>query len=400
MTSNGDLPALLTDDLIVPIKVDVAVKGARYVDSFCFKLFDALMTPGEFAARTCADLNLPDSFQHRIAFQIEEQLNSYKEIIALLRSNGVDNEKWLKIISEPIDMLVGLRHNAVDYSDKFTWDLFSTSSGKEPEVFARKTVEDLGLPLDMESAIAFRIRETLLRLVISAAENPDDPEHLFLPSKLSVPSEIVVSLTQPNGTIDMVRNLWSRAKPEHIDTRSVAPQAKLPVNTMTNANTWYTREFVQDTENRGKEDEMEIDSKYDEGQEKNQLGDVGMENVNNSETDSSKGVDVNDVRDSSVENEVNNETTLIDNEVNREIAPVDNEVNSETTPAECKAPLIKSEVTNETSHADIENANDEIDGLHEVLEGGEDDGKKEDANPVVSEESMDMVIETKDPENQ
>ena len=73
MTSDGDLPALLTDDLIVPIKVDVAVKGARYVDSFCFKLFDALMTPGEFAARTCADLNLPDAFQHRIAHRTRKQ---------------------------------------------------------------------------------------------------------------------------------------------------------------------------------------------------------------------------------------------------------------------------------------------------------------------------------------
>ena len=38
MASDLDLPALLTEDLIVPIKVDVAVKGARYVDSFLLLL--------------------------------------------------------------------------------------------------------------------------------------------------------------------------------------------------------------------------------------------------------------------------------------------------------------------------------------------------------------------------
>ena len=293
MATKGNLPAFLTDDLIVPIKIDVAVKGARYIDSFCYKLFDALMTPEEFAARTCADLNLPDAFQFRIAFQIQEQINSYREIITMLRVNGVDNEKWLKLVSVPLDMMVGLRHNAVDYTDKFTWDLTSTSSGKEPEEFARKTVEDLGLPMDMESAIAYRIRETLLRLIISAAENPDNPEWPFLPSKLNMTSEIVVNLTPPNGTLDMIKNLWTRAKPDSVDTRSAAPQAKLPVNTMTNANTWYSR-FVDieppstnmESEQGAMEDDVEVETAVADAQGNDQTEkQEQIDDVNNSQTE-------------------------------------------------------------------------------------------------------------------
>lgn len=322
----------------------------------------------------------------------------------MLRANGVDNEKWLKLISVPIDMLVGLRYNAVDYSDKFTWDLFSTSSGREPEVFARKTVEDLGLPVDMESAIAFRIRETLLRLIISAAENPDSPEHPFLPSKLSVPSDIVVNLTQPNGTIDMVRNLWSRAKPDHIDTRSVAPQAKLPSNTMSNANTWYTRVVVQETENGGDEHAMDVDVKYDLGQEGNEQSEDRTENVNNSETHVNKDVHVNDLSDPTMGNEVN-EVTFDGNEVNNEKNLVEKE-DSEATLTETKVNndtiTAENEVSNDVTPAGntITDEGDEIDIQQEVRESVEGDEKKEDADPLVQAESVGMEIETKHLENQ
>ena len=238
-TIQRELPAFLRDDaILVPLKVDVICKGARYVDSFCWKLFDSPMSPDEFVAITCADMQLAPAFQRKIVLQIEEQLSAYREIIATLRSVGVDNEEWLEQISQPFDMLVGLRYNNVDYTDKFSWNLTSSTSGADPELFARKTVEDLGLPIEMETAIAHRIRETLMNIILSVAENPDSPM-IPIPKSSVTPAASTVEVFVSNPTQnDLYSSLWKRAKPQNFDDRSAIIAPKLPEDTISNANIW------------------------------------------------------------------------------------------------------------------------------------------------------------------
>ena len=52
----------------------VCIVGARYVDTFCWKLYNSILTPDQFAWRLCGDLNLPLTFQSRISLQISEQV--------------------------------------------------------------------------------------------------------------------------------------------------------------------------------------------------------------------------------------------------------------------------------------------------------------------------------------
>ena len=63
------------EDVLVPLKVDISYRGARYVDSFCWNCNPKTnnMSPYEFGCITCADVNLPDGFQWKIALQIQEQ---------------------------------------------------------------------------------------------------------------------------------------------------------------------------------------------------------------------------------------------------------------------------------------------------------------------------------------
>lgn len=51
------LPAFLRDDeIIAPLKCDVTMAGARYVDTFSWNIYNSAISPDEFASRTCADL--------------------------------------------------------------------------------------------------------------------------------------------------------------------------------------------------------------------------------------------------------------------------------------------------------------------------------------------------------
>jgi hypothetical protein len=51
------IPEFLKErDVLIPVKCDVTFGGARFVDSFSWNLYHSMMTPAEFASRTCADL--------------------------------------------------------------------------------------------------------------------------------------------------------------------------------------------------------------------------------------------------------------------------------------------------------------------------------------------------------
>lgn len=228
------LPAFLVgEEILVPIKIDITHKGARFVDSFTWSITNTMLSPDEFASRTCMDLALPDAFKWKISLQIHEQINSYREIITILKSTVSDNKLFLAKLNELQQISVGIRHNIVDYSDKFHWDLNSLENG--PELFAKTTCADLGLPSEMEPAIAHRIRETAYRTLLTWAE---DPKILTTTPLLPSASDVKVMLVQPNQSVDMVTNLWRRARPGNIDEQAAVPQPRLPKEKDSNATIW------------------------------------------------------------------------------------------------------------------------------------------------------------------
>lgn len=90
------LPRWLTEEItLVPLKIDITYRGARYVDSFCWNINEKtnLMSPYEFACRTALDLGLPEGFPMKIALQIEEEGDIYVSssfvYIIIIRSASV-----------------------------------------------------------------------------------------------------------------------------------------------------------------------------------------------------------------------------------------------------------------------------------------------------------------------
>lgn len=126
------LPAILQgDDILVPIKIDLTASGLRYVDTFTWNLFNSALTPLEFAAKTCGDLNLPFDFTLRFAQQLTEQVASYADLVTTLQSHLTAQQPassalaraWQDLSSQHICIQVGLRHGAVDYNEDLLYSL-------------------------------------------------------------------------------------------------------------------------------------------------------------------------------------------------------------------------------------------------------------------------------------
>lgn len=109
------------------------------------------------------------------------------------------------------------------------------------QIFARTTCADLGLPTDMEPAIAHKIRENIFRSIITWLDDVRSGVVIEEEVDLApVPSDIKVNLVQPNHTVDMMSNLWKRAKPISADDTAAIPQPILPVDRDSNVDAWIT----------------------------------------------------------------------------------------------------------------------------------------------------------------
>ena len=164
--SGSVLPNILNPeeaDVLVPIKIDISHGKGRYIDSFSWNLYNSMLTPEEFVWKICVEDNLPSELIPRIVSQLREQTDAFSSLVDVIISSGkIDGiVKYMK----NINVEVSVRSNVMDYSDTFQWDAFSTS-GCDPEEFAKQTCLDLGLPCEMQPVIALRIRESILRYEI------------------------------------------------------------------------------------------------------------------------------------------------------------------------------------------------------------------------------------------
>jgi hypothetical protein len=232
------MPAIIRGkEILVPIKVDLTYKGARLVDTFCWNLYHPVMLPEEFVARTCTDLNLPIGFHSRVTLQIVEQIQAYQILVESIRMyapNSIPN--WKSKVCQIQPITIGIRHGSIDFSDKVDWNPMDDCLS--PEDFAATTTADLGLPPEIEPAIAHKIREALFRWLYNIVQNPMlSPAETNLLPEFKV-NETKVNFVSPNQVVDMVTSLWKRAKPSSLEEVAAAPQPQLPIDKETNASIW------------------------------------------------------------------------------------------------------------------------------------------------------------------
>lgn len=142
-------------DVLVPIRLNLEYNGgmSRLVDFFMWNLSESLISPEQFAALLCSDLELPGTMQQDIVESIKKQIEDYNYVSTL--QLPPDNEYHVVI-----DLSVSL--NKKLYQDKFEWDL--NQSEVTPELFADIVVADLGLSLEFKPAISHSLHEVIIRL--------------------------------------------------------------------------------------------------------------------------------------------------------------------------------------------------------------------------------------------
>ena len=108
-----------------------------------------------------------------------------------------------------------------------------------PQDFARTTCADLGLQTDMEPAIAHKIRENIFRAVITWLDDVRRGVIVEGDTDLTpTQSDIKLQLVSAQHTVDMMTNLWKRAKPISADDSASIPQPVLPADRNSNACAW------------------------------------------------------------------------------------------------------------------------------------------------------------------
>ncbi|KAK6460376.1 chromatin structure remodeling complex protein SFH1 [Scheffersomyces coipomensis] len=142
-------------EVLVPIKLllENGTSTHKIVDSFMWNLNESLITPSDFAAIICNDLELSGSMQSQITESIIQQIEDY----AFASNLQIPSDTPCVVI---IDLSVNL--NKQLYQDKFEWDLNQTEV--TPEDFAQIVVDDLGLPLEFKAAISHSLHEIIIRV--------------------------------------------------------------------------------------------------------------------------------------------------------------------------------------------------------------------------------------------
>jgi hypothetical protein len=161
-TLESAIPSLLRDpDLLLPLRIDITAQGARLVDSLCMRADASAYDVWDLAWQTCVDSNLPSVFHWRIYLQLHEQIIAYRELISAFMEVRDLPLPAYPPLPAPQHIALTLRNGSIEYSEKVMWDVHSQALS--PESFARTTCSDLGLPPAMEPAIAFRLREAVMR---------------------------------------------------------------------------------------------------------------------------------------------------------------------------------------------------------------------------------------------
>ncbi|CAK9435688.1 uncharacterized protein LODBEIA_P04150 [Lodderomyces beijingensis] len=142
-------------DVLIPIKLNIESTHTNHKlnDIFMWNMNESLVTPTDFAAILCNDLELPNQMITQIADSITQQLDEYSYASSLT----ISNRNPCNVI---IDLSVNL--NKQLYQDRIEWDL--NQNEVTPEQFAEIVVADLGLSLEFQLAISHALHEIIIRV--------------------------------------------------------------------------------------------------------------------------------------------------------------------------------------------------------------------------------------------
>jgi len=163
------------EEILVPIRIDIDLNGVKFRDSFTWNLNENLITPEYFADLICEDFNLSHTaFQPVIVKAIKEQIDEYnmysqlgdnENVVDVNDTNNVNDVMERDIVNndqmDELRMLIKLDIIVGDQwlKDQFEWDLCNKRNN--PEEFADKLINDLGLEPEFKTAVAHSIREQI-----------------------------------------------------------------------------------------------------------------------------------------------------------------------------------------------------------------------------------------------
>ena len=105
----------------------------------------------------------------------------------------------------------------------------------------------------MEVIISYSLRENIYKILFNCIEiaynkmknniqpkpnNPNNPNNTNTNNTNNMVSDVHVNIVAPHQAVDMVTNLWKRAKPSNYDDQASAPQPRLPRKLDSNASIW------------------------------------------------------------------------------------------------------------------------------------------------------------------
>ena len=158
---------------LVPIVVDLDVRGVRYVDSFLWTTGASCMTPEAYAAQTCDDLDLSVEMGHMLADAVRAQV---AHALTLIAHAAARERAGRPLLPGAVVLVVDVTNGGKRFCDEFRWD--TRAPRDAPEALARRTCDDMGLPSPFDVAIAFALRRELLRAALGAvaAESSATPQ--------------------------------------------------------------------------------------------------------------------------------------------------------------------------------------------------------------------------------
>ncbi|PVU90962.1 hypothetical protein BB560_006162 [Smittium megazygosporum] len=202
-TLNDTFKSSLTEEILVPIKLDFEIDDFRIQDSFTWNLNESVISPEVFAEIMCTDLDLPIGpglANEYISGAIYEQLEAHRYLIRQIQQRSLETVKFIEgknypprlydysdfelrvpinlevmsgqfILRDMIEWDLGLNPlpNGYTFSNAFKNQptLFKQFSKleytKTPEYFSKKLCSELGIAGEFVPLIANSIREQILR---------------------------------------------------------------------------------------------------------------------------------------------------------------------------------------------------------------------------------------------
>jgi hypothetical protein len=234
-------------DALLPLSLDVIHDQGRYMEQVLWAMDSSLMSVDAFAFQICADQDFPSGLQYKIAHQMHQQIDSFKELLELF-SNAPKGA--MPRGPELLSVDICLMHGGLKYEDQFVFDQYDPYFS--PEEFATTTVRDLGLPMTFTPLIAHHIRDCtyqalLNRVKIMTSMNVDqdreqEQEQLKTKAKLNkdeivenTTSTIAISLEDVGTSIARIRAIVNKKR---LETQNKIKYEIIHEDIMNNLHIW------------------------------------------------------------------------------------------------------------------------------------------------------------------